>query len=206
MPPKAKKWKVVRMKLSDLKPAAYNPRKMSVEALQGLEASISKFGMMVPIVWNKRTGNVVGGHQRLKILLEKGEAETDVVVVDLTDHDEVALNIALNSKTIRGDFTSDIIPILERVEVQLGSAFNQLNLNDLFRDMSQKFAREMKKNTPPPEPRQPSSRPTAPAPSGDAPPSNEEGPEAIITCPECKSRFKMKDNEVVFDSRTKETV
>lgn len=203
MPNKSRKWIVKRMKLAELKPAAYNPRKMSVEALQGLEASISKFGMLVPIVWNKRTGNVVGGHQRLKILMEKGEKETDVIVVDLTDHDEVALNIALNSKTIRGDFTSDIIPILERVEVQLGSAFNQLNLNDLFKDMSQRFAKEMKQNAAPPEPR-PSSKPLSP--SGDVPPQDVKEPDAIITCPGCRSRFKMKNNEVVFNSRLQETV
>ena len=40
-----KTWLAKRMKLADLQPAAYNPRKMSPEALQGLEASMSRFAI-----------------------------------------------------------------------------------------------------------------------------------------------------------------
>jgi len=49
-----------------------------------------------PIVWNKRTGNIVGGHQRLKVLLDMGMREVDCVVVDLDEAKEKALNLALN--------------------------------------------------------------------------------------------------------------
>jgi len=55
-----------------------------------------------PVVWNKQTGNVVGGHQRLKVLLEMGQTEIDCVVVDLESQREKALNIALNK--IQGDW------------------------------------------------------------------------------------------------------
>ena len=92
-----KEWPIERKKLSDLKPASYNPRVISVSAKTGLSASLEKFGIVQPIVWNKRTGNIVGGHQRCKVLIESSVEETDVVVVDLSDEEEIALNIALNN-------------------------------------------------------------------------------------------------------------
>lgn len=48
---------------------------------------------MEPIIWNKTTGNVVGGHQRLKVLLDLGQTEIDCVIVELDDKREKALNL-----------------------------------------------------------------------------------------------------------------
>ena len=60
---------------------------------------------MEPVIWNRQTGNVVGGHQRLKVLLDLGHTEVDCVVVDLDIQREKALNIALNK--IQGDWDED---------------------------------------------------------------------------------------------------
>lgn len=57
---------------------------------------------MEPVIWNANTGNVVGGHQRLKVLLDLGHTEIDCVVVDLDPQREKALNVALNK--IQGDW------------------------------------------------------------------------------------------------------
>ena len=57
------------MKVADLTGAPYNPRTISDEAMKGLSASIERFGLVQPIVWNRRTERVVGGHQRLKVLV-----------------------------------------------------------------------------------------------------------------------------------------
>lgn len=192
---------VRRMSLMELNPSNYNPRIMTVEAFQGLSKSIDKFGMLIPIVWNSRTGNVVGGHQRLRHLQEIGELEADVVIVDLDDNEEVALNIALNNRAIRGDFTSDVVSLLEKSEVQLGSAFNDIKLNDLFKDMSRRFAKELKEKTRSQEPTTPRNDPPPVTPSP-SPTPTESDPDAVITCPKCKSRWKMKDNAVVYDART----
>jgi hypothetical protein len=54
--------------IADLVPAPYNPRTISSEALAGLRGSVERFGLVEPVVWNRRTGRVVGGHQRLKVL------------------------------------------------------------------------------------------------------------------------------------------
>ena len=86
--------------ITDLMPAPYNPRTISAEALAGLRGSVERFGLVEPVVWNRRTGHVVGGHQRLKVLQAMGETSTQVIVVDLPEVEEKALNIALNSPAI----------------------------------------------------------------------------------------------------------
>jgi ParB-like chromosome segregation protein Spo0J len=90
---------VKKMPLDKLNPAAYNPRKdlrPGDPEYEKLKNSIETFGCVQTIVWNERSGNVVGGHQTLKILRDLGLTEADVSVVDLDDSHEKALNIALN--------------------------------------------------------------------------------------------------------------
>src|SRR5574341_906784 len=90
---------VQKIKISQINPAPYNPRldlKPGDLAYEKLKRSITEFGFVEPLVWNKRTGHLVGGHQRFKILVARGVKEVDVSVVDLPLHREKALNIALN--------------------------------------------------------------------------------------------------------------
>jgi hypothetical protein len=120
---------IVKMPLSDLTPAKYNPRWMPRRSLNNLTKSIEQFGLVQPIVWNSRTKTVVGGHQRLSVLVKQGVPEALVVVVDLSPEQEVALNIALNSHTVRGvwdetaeRFLSDIDgDLLEDLKASLGA-------------------------------------------------------------------------------------
>ena len=97
---------IVKKKISDLKPAPYNPRidlkKTDKATYDKLKHSIESFGLVQPIIWNKRTGYVVGGHQRLEILKDKGETEIDCIEVDLSEGDEKGLNLALNK--VSGDW------------------------------------------------------------------------------------------------------
>lgn len=95
-----------KKKIADLKPAVYNPR---VELTEGdpdyekIKTSIEKFGHVQPVVWNKRTGNIVGGHQSIRVLTDMGYQEVDCVIVDMAAEDEKALNIALNKIAGRWD-------------------------------------------------------------------------------------------------------
>lgn len=95
-----------RMKVADLLKyvAKYNPRVISDEALQGLEESLSSYGVVQPVVFNARTSTVVGGHQRLKVLDRKQVEYTDVRIVDLDELHEKTLNIVLNNPNIEGAF------------------------------------------------------------------------------------------------------
>lgn len=56
--------------LDSAKPADYNPRKINKQTLQSLKASLERFGDLSGIIKNVTTGNLVGGHQRLKIFGE----------------------------------------------------------------------------------------------------------------------------------------
>jgi hypothetical protein len=186
-----KDMEVRRMPLADLKPAAYNPRKMRDEARQGLGSSIGKFGMMVPVIWNEQTGNIVGGHQRYDHLLAIGETETDVVVVNLDHEHEVALNIALNSKKIRGDFTKEVVGLLELSESQLGNAFKELGLLDLH-NYVKRLKYDGKKGPG-------DGDGSGSGDDGDDPPMPD-GPNAMICCPRCNSKWRMSDNQVVHNA------
>jgi hypothetical protein len=105
-----------RMLIENLEPAPYNPRKITGEEYDALRASIEKFGLVQPIVWNRRSGLVVGGHQRLDVVRELGWTEVDVVVVDLAEAEEKALNLALNSEHLAGNFLpSSLEPLLEEL-------------------------------------------------------------------------------------------
>jgi len=126
---------VKTIKISELKPAKYNPRQISEEALAGLTTSMKEFGCVQPIIWNEQTGNVVGGHQRLKVLEAEGASDTEVVVVDLSLEKEKALNVALNSKYISGDWTAGLGVILNEIKEDTPSLFENLNFDALFDDV-----------------------------------------------------------------------
>ncbi len=89
-----------------LNAATYNPRvdlKPGDPEYEKLRRSIESFGYVEPIVWNERTGNIVGGHQRYKILRARGDPAVEVSVVDLDEQQERLLNLALNKVSGRWD-------------------------------------------------------------------------------------------------------
>ncbi|HUQ71851.1 MAG TPA: ParB N-terminal domain-containing protein [Planctomycetaceae bacterium] len=96
--------------LSQLIPAPYNPRKTlkpGMPAYQRLERSLAEFELVQPIVWNRITGHVVGGHQRLEILKRRGDKTVECVVVELTLEREKALNVALNNDQVAGEWDAE---------------------------------------------------------------------------------------------------
>lgn len=97
-----------KVELDKLKEAAYNPRvklEPGMDEYEKLRKSIETFGDVEPIVWNQRTGNVVGGHQRLQVLRDLGKKEATVSVVDMDEAAEKRLNLALNKA--RGDWDGE---------------------------------------------------------------------------------------------------
>lgn len=93
--------------LADLHPAPYNPRltlKPGDKRWKKLERSLAEFELVQPIIWNRRTGHIVGGHQRCEVLKHQGKIEVECVVVDLPLSREKALNVALNNSEVGGDW------------------------------------------------------------------------------------------------------
>lgn len=111
------------VKLADMHPAEYNPRydlQPGDIEYDRLKKSITKNGLLQPIVWNEVTGNIVGGEQRWKVLSELGVESCTCAVVHMQDeNDEKAANLALNRA--HGSFEDDL----------LQSMFQSMDLSDL---------------------------------------------------------------------------
>ncbi len=140
------------MKVNELNPAAYNPRRITPERLDQLGRSMKKFGDLSSIVFNRRTGRLVGGHQRIKHLdpnwvIDKTPAKDKVGTVavgrispsgstswayrevDWDEATEKAANIAANAAG--GEFDNKV---LEKLVGELnagGFDMGLLNLQDL---------------------------------------------------------------------------
>ena len=134
---------IEKMKTENLLPADYNPRKdlkPGDEEYEKLKRSIEKFGYVEPVIWNRTTGRVVGGHQRLKVLIDMGINEVDCVVVEMDENKEKALNVALNK--ISGEWDKDKLALLisdlqaEDFDVSL-TGFDAAEIDDLFKDTIQ---------------------------------------------------------------------
>lgn len=131
---------IEKLNIALLIPADYNPRKDLKPGnleYEKLKRSIEQFGYVEPVIWNKTTGRVVGGHQRLKILLDLGLTEVECVIVEMDEDKEKALNIALNK--ISGDWDKDKLALLiedlqvSDFDVSL-TGFEPAELNELFKD------------------------------------------------------------------------
>ena len=100
---------------ADLLPADYNPRKdlkPGDAEYEKLKRSIEQFGYVEPVIWNKTTGRVVGGHQRLSVMdeLEKSKdyyVDVDVIDVDLKKEKE--LNVILNNPNMQGQYDNGML-------------------------------------------------------------------------------------------------
>ncbi|MEI3609961.1 site-specific DNA-methyltransferase [Pseudogracilibacillus sp. SO10305] len=131
---------IEKINLEQLIPADYNPRKdlqPGDSEYEKIKRSLEEFGYVDPVIWNKTTGRVVGGHQRLKVLASMGRTEVECVVVELDEEKEKALNVALNK--ISGDWDKEKLAVLMTdldaadFDVSL-TGFDAAEIDDLFKD------------------------------------------------------------------------
>lgn len=90
---------IVTKKIREMERAAYNPRvtlRPGDIEYENLQRSITDYGLIIPVIWNRKTNRVVSGHQRLTVLENLGEKLVDVSVVDLDEMQEKQLVVALN--------------------------------------------------------------------------------------------------------------
>lgn len=126
---------LVTKRLDELTPASYNPRKISSDALGRLTKSLSELGNLQPITWNAKTGNIVGGHQRLKCYSALNKEEVQVWAVWLDEQQEKAANIALNK--LSGEFDlpalKDLFEGLDTGEIDLDiTGFGELEIAEMM--------------------------------------------------------------------------
>lgn len=142
---------VQEIEITELNAAPYNPRvtlEPGMSEWEKLKRSIEQFGNVEPIVWNKRTGNIVGGHQRLSVLKSMGFEKVPCSVVDLDEGEEKILNLALNK--IKGEWDYDKLEEILRgfdYDVATASGFSEeeiavilANNKDLLEDDDEDYS------------------------------------------------------------------
>ena len=126
--------RVERKALADLAPMPVNPRvelRPGMPRFENLKRSIERHGFVDPLVWNKRTGHLVGGWQRRGVLLEMGYEAADVSVVDLDEDAERELNIMLNG--VGGEWDYEALAVeVERYEDPSVLGFSDEEVEAIF--------------------------------------------------------------------------
>lgn len=108
------------MKVADIQRNPRNPRRELVAGdphYESIKRSIDTFGLLEPLVWNERTGRLIGGHQRLQVLNDEGVEEVPVAVVDLDEAEAEAAGVALNRITGEWD-PSELAAVLRDINAE----------------------------------------------------------------------------------------
>lgn len=138
--------KIVR--LADIQPAPYNPRVELTtrdREYRALAASIEENGLVLPLIINKRDGCLVGGHQRLNVLLAAGETETNAIVLDLDEAQAKALCIALNKiegEDDAGKLADLLAELVEEGASLLSTGITKEEVADLLGDIRSELGEE----------------------------------------------------------------
>lgn len=102
---------VAEVSIDAVKPAAYNPRKITKEQQQELCNSIRRFGLIVPILVNRKDNVIIAGHQRTKAARLVGIKTVPVQYVESINlGDEIKFNQihnATESGTVKVRFDGD---------------------------------------------------------------------------------------------------
>lgn len=120
-------------RIDDLVPLPTNAkvRRIKKTNREALAASVARFGLVQDVIVNRRTGHIVGGHQRLDVAKAAGEAEVPVTWVDLDETEEMALALVLNSAGVAGEFTSHVDEVVAQVTRQRPEVARALRLSAL---------------------------------------------------------------------------
>jgi len=133
-----------KMARSELKKAPYNPRTMTEDNKRKLRLALKRHGLVAPITYNKRTGNIVGGHQRVEALdtiAGTKDYELNVAVIDVDESREKELNIALNNAQAMGDW--DFSKLDEMLKGGLELSGTGFDASDVFKMFGSETLSEM---------------------------------------------------------------
>ena len=125
-------FKAIDIHRSEIKNAIYNPRKIDKKSEGKLKKSLKNHGLVETLVWNKTTGNLVGGHQRLNQLdgLEKTQDYMlTVACIEVEEKQEKEINIILNNPNVGGEYDLDILSsLIPDIDISM-TGFDNYDLN-----------------------------------------------------------------------------
>lgn len=174
------RWKIEKIALKDVNPYERNPRSITDKAKSGLRASMERFGYVEPIVWNRTTGNIVGGHQRFEELKRQGVKKATMVVVEMKPDRELAANLTLNNPEIEGDWDEPALALLEQVKDADEELYKALNMDGLQESIESMIS------------------------SGDSDDGDDEEEETDTKCPCCNFEWKIGASDVSIDGLEEE--
>lgn len=137
--------KIEKIKIKNLNPAKYNPRKelkKEDESYQRIKKSIEEFGLVDPLIINSRNMTIIGGHQRFNILKDLGYDAAECIILDLDEKQEKRLNLSLNKNS--GFWDEDKLELLfkelELTEDELfATGFSKDEVDELITDVFNEF-------------------------------------------------------------------
>lgn len=130
-------FELVEIHRSEVHGAPYNPRVLNDAERRKLKAGLARHGLVAPITWNRRTGVLVGGHQRLSqldALAGTQDYRLRVAAIDVDEGREKELNLLLNNPNAQGDWDLEQLEALLRDEsLDLeGAGFDTADVFRLF--------------------------------------------------------------------------
>lgn len=100
------------VKFTDIKPADYNPRRISDSAFAELKGSLKTLGFILPIIVNRENMTIVAGHQRTKVAMAIGLTEAPCYYVSGIDiESEVRFNQVHNGIELEPDIHSECLNV-----------------------------------------------------------------------------------------------
>jgi hypothetical protein len=131
---------ITYVNISSINPSPYNPRTHTQQELQAVKNSLKEFGFVEPLIINKKTKNLVGGHLRLKAAKELGLKKVPVFKVNLDETKEKTLNIVLNSHTVQGSFEENLLSsLLEEIKIEIPDFYTDFDFEKLAKDLKIDF-------------------------------------------------------------------
>lgn len=135
---KYQKYEIETINRADISNAPYNPRIIDKEAQKRLKKGIKEHGLVSAITYNKRTGHICGGHQRLELLdsLERSQNYAlDVCVIDVDEKEEAIINIQLNNPSMQGDWDLNKLAEMKdefNIDFVEDMGFSQLDIDTMY--------------------------------------------------------------------------
>lgn len=121
------------VEVSDLHASEYNPRKWDQYKIDQLKESITRFGIVDPLIVNNadnRKGTLIGGHMRLRACVDLGHEKVPAVFLNIPDIEkEKQLNLRLNKNT--GDWDYRLLAEFDESFLDL-VGFSSEELDEVF--------------------------------------------------------------------------
>jgi hypothetical protein len=135
----ADRYEIQEVHRSQLADCPFNPRQISDEARRRLRANLEKIGLTHPPVWNKRTGHIISGHQRIHIIdsiMGTSDYTIRVAVVDLDPKQEKEQVVFENNGEAQGQWDLEKLEKLfreDKIDIE-AAGFNTADIFQMFGD------------------------------------------------------------------------